>query len=213
MIFNENKLLGKVMDSIAQDKKPSSDKSYVKQHMPAFDYSLYGINEKIAMDYTASLLDHIAFVQMAGTFLGLPSEHMAKHDLSKWTIDEFPFYARNFFGDKGDIDGYTKAWLHHMNTNPHHWGYWIFPDGFSPKGSNVVDGIVEMPELYSTEMIADWMGAGMAYQGSWDMSEWLDGNIERIIVHPNTAQYLYSKLSDIGYSDIVSRRNFRTSVR
>lgn len=79
----------------------------------------------------------------------------------------------------------------------------MFPDGYSRP--DVMNGVVEMPEKYALEMVADWMGAGRIYQDSWDMTDWLLSHIPRISLHPNTAAFVKSVLQDLNYgNDILS---------
>jgi FMN phosphatase YigB (HAD superfamily) len=56
-----------------------------------------------------------------------------------------------------------------------------------------------MPEKYAREMIADWLGASKAYTGSWDMTDWLNKNYNKIIVHKNTHAFIQKVLREIGY--------------
>lgn len=163
------------------------------------DWASYGITEEIAAAYLDSLNRHIAAVREAGLKLDVPLEQLNIHDQSKFSLDEFPFYARNFFGDKGDPDGWAKAWLHHIHAGPHHWNHWLFADGFTPKGSTVEGGAVPMPHKYIREMVADWMGAGFAYTGSWDMTKWLTENLPRIRLHSQTAREVGKILTLLGY--------------
>jgi hypothetical protein len=176
-----------------------------------FDLSQYlkpGIEMQWLEDYYESLNKHITAVREAGKKIGVSLLQQEMHDLSKYTVQEFPHYARSFHGDKADPDGFAGAWLHHIHHNPHHWQYWIFPDRFVPKGSKVENGVVEMPPPYALEMIADWMGASYAYTGSWDMQKWLFKNIPRIILHSDTAEYVRQTLDALGYADTVNGREF-----
>ena len=84
----------------------------------------------------------------------------------------------------------------------------LFADGFTPKGSQVEAGAVEMPQRYALEMVADWMGASYAYTNSWDMADWLTKNMPRIRVHSKTAAYLRGVLDTLGYADIVYMQKF-----
>ena len=163
-------------------------------------------------DYRSSLQAHIFHVkQAADKILGMIPELVANHDESKWGMDEFPYYARQFHGDKGDPDGFARAWLHHIHHNPHHWQHWIFPDGFTPKGSSVENGVVEMPYRYTVEMVADWLGASMAYTNSWDMTDWLVANMERITLHSRTAAFVRDILDyPLGLGDVAKLYTFAT---
>lgn len=166
------------------------------------------IPEQVAKDYVESLKEHIAYVQEAGRKLGLPNEQLDIHDKSKWEEPEFSGYALHFKGG-GAPDKFAVAWIHHIHYNPHHWQHWIFPDNYTPNGSNVENGVIEMPEKYALEMVADWMGASKAYTGSWDMADWLSKNISRVIVHSKTAEYLRGILDHLGYADIVYVNRFK----
>lgn len=168
--------------------------------------------------FAESLEKHIEYVREAGRMVGVPESQLACHDDSKWGDFEFPRYAAQFFGpkieDPAEIETratrFAEAWLHHIHHNPHHWQYWIFPDGFSPKGSAVEDGAVRMPDNYIREMVADWMGAEMAYNGSWDMTKWLNGNLPRIRIHSYVREELVYILSEIGYRytyDMLANRH------
>lgn len=122
------------------------------------------------------------------------------HDWSKFTLAEAPYYGRHFFGDKKNPDGFGRAWLHHANTNPHHWQYWILQ----------TNKILPMPKKFIHEMVADWMGAGRSYQGSWDMGGWLVNNLGKIELEDNTKEYLYKLLEEIGYKTVVGRVKQKT---
>jgi len=164
----------------------------------------YHIDKDILGAFLDSLVAHIAYVREAGVKLGVAHQQLVQHDLSKFSLEELPYYARNFFGDKADPDGFARAWLHHIHFNEHHWQHYIFPDGFTPKGSTVENGVVEMPYHYALEMIADWMGASKAYTGSFDMMDWLFKNLPKIRVHSATKEYLRQTLDGMGYADVVN---------
>ena len=97
------------------------------------------------------------------------------HDLSKFSITEFAPSARYFQGGSSPIDaekkekGYSAAWLNHKSRNKHHQWYWMDWDAKqNPKPCRI-------PRQYVYEMIADWIGAGMAYGNNtgkkWSWSE------------------------------------------
>lgn len=157
-----------------------------------------------SIKFVDSLADHLRYVIEAGRLIGVPEIRLMVHDESKFSIHEFRSYAKHFHGG-GYPSGFARAWLHHMHYNPHHWQHWIFPDGFTPKSSNVENGVVQMPNSYALEMIADWMGASMAYTGSWDMNVWLIKNMPNIRLHTETAEYVRGKLDALGYADVVQR--------
>lgn len=159
--------------------------------------------------FAKSLASHITYVREAGEQLGVSQEQLIVHDDSKWSDEEFPYYAVKYHGDPHDTrveqinDNYARAWLHHIHHNPHHWQHWLFSDGFTPKQSSVENGAVAMPDIYALEMVADWMGASMAYTGSFDMMKWLADNKPRIRLHSTTAHYIDGLLDSMGYADIA----------
>jgi hypothetical protein len=59
-----------------------------------------------------------------------------------------------------------------------------------------------MPDTFVREMVADMMGASMAYTGSWNMTDWLSHNFERHIalMHPDSVAYLRKVLASRGYN-------------
>jgi hypothetical protein len=129
------------------------------------DANYFGVDETISKKYIRTLEDHIKYVQEAGKLIGANEDQLAFHDDSKWSEAEFPGYAMHFQGG-GAAAEFSRAWLHHIHKNPHHWQHWIFPDNFIPKDSKVENGAVEMPYCYALEMVADWMGDQMAHTES-----------------------------------------------
>lgn len=157
--------------------------------------------------FDKSLSKHIENVRIAGRALGVPYKLLAEHDISKYSYEEHDIYARHFFGG-GDPIHFPSAWLHHIHNNPHHWQYWIFPDGWTT-GYDMDGPCVEMPYEYVLEMVADWIGSSMTYTGSNDISDWLSKNIQKIAVHRNTADLLRNLLDSLGYADVVYVRSFK----
>jgi len=174
----------------------------------------------IYIRYLKSLLLHKWFVFLAGLKTGVPLWRLIVHDWQKFTPQEFGAYARHFFGADAEyknnetIEAFQKysvveaapfghfederfalAWLHHENTAPHHWGFWIPRSGKYSKP-------LPMPETYVREMVADWMGASRVYTGSWDMTEWLSKNLPRLNdkMHPVTIYLVGEILTERGYS-------------
>jgi hypothetical protein len=155
----------------------------------------------IYAQHFVSLLRHKWFVFVAGLKTGVPLWRLIIHDWSKFTLSEFPQYARAFQGDYSEspVDksrteaDFQRAWLHHIHHNPHHWQYWIY------KSSGSGNVIFNMPETYVREMIADWMGASRAYTGSFDMCEWLDKNFNRITLSSDTYAMTKGLLKRQGY--------------
>lgn len=169
-----------------------------------------GLEDSQIADFTISLTKHIRYVYEAGKKIGVPIDQLEVHDWSKWTAAEFPFYTMKFHPGKQDIDetyvndAFALAWLDHLHKESHHWQHWIFPDYYTPKGSSVEQGAVEMPEGYIREMVADWMGASRAYTGSYDMTEWLRVNLPEVHLHSKSRLVLSQILTEIGYQEDIT---------
>lgn len=125
-----------------------------------------------ALRYLWLTLKHKLFVFQAGLRTGAPIWRLVVHDWTKFLPAELPHYGRQFFGSKDDPEGFARAWLHHQNHNPHHWEYWIERSGHSRATEGKREGLVPMPmpEWAVREMVADWMGASRAYEGTWPTS-------------------------------------------
>lgn len=147
-------------------------------------------------------LKHKAFVFRAGLTTGAPLWRLAIHDWTKFLPCEAPHYGRQFFGTKDEPEAFAAAWLHHQNSNPHHWEYWL------PRtGHDKADGdnqALRMPNWAVREMVADWLGASRAYEGKWPTDwkswGWLRANLQKKIlprVHPETRQDILDVLSEV----------------
>lgn len=145
--------------------------------------------------YDRYILDHIHNVQIVyncfyeSNFmkislpedtLNLLHENVAKHDISKYSEEEFYGYAQWFYpkeGENKEYDAFLSAWNHHIHNNPHHWEYWVIPNY---KG----DIALEMPIEYILEMLIDW--TAMSLQHNNVPSEWYVNRKNNMFLHKNT---------------------------
>lgn len=131
--------------------------------------------------YAAYVWRHKVAVYRAGRRLGVGRWQLLIHDLSKLRPDEWRPYAEWFYGCRGGSwydagkespltphgedmraerkSAFDDAWLLHQHRNPHHWQFWVLRED-----SGKVK-VLMMPDKYRREMLADWMGAGMAIRG------------------------------------------------
>lgn len=139
------------------------------------------------LKYMWLTVKHKWFVFQAGLLTGAPLWRLIIHDWTKFTPSEAPHYGRQFFGDKSDPRGFIAAWIHHQNHNPHHWEYWVPRTGHNRCDPPYPDGEpVPMPFWAVREMVADWFGAGRAYEGRWpDVNNWtwLEQNRPKMKLH------------------------------
>lgn len=151
--------------------------------------------------YWRYLLRHKWFVLQAGVVLHVPLWRLVVHDWSKFLPSEWIPYVENFYGVGSDpwpdpakfavaFDdwirrkkltevGFNRAWLHHIHHGPHHWQHWLLHND---------DGTVVplmMPPVFVHEMVADWVGAGLA-QGRPDVNGWYARNRDKMQLHPAT---------------------------
>jgi hypothetical protein len=157
--------------------------------------------------YWQYLYKHKKAVFRAGLSIGAPIWRLVIHDWSKFLPSEWIPYAR-YFNTKGSTpeeqikinEDFGLAWNLHQKRNKHHWQFWLSVcDSDVPKTKTH-----RIPEKYLREMVADWVGAGMATRNIKDMSagfenarKWYLKNKEDIIVHPDSRVRI-EQLLDIG---------------
>jgi hypothetical protein len=114
----------------------------------------------------------------------------AFHDLSKFRPDEWVPYLRYFYGSqtKEAKQDFDMAWLRHIHRNKHHWQHWVL---------NLDDGgqkVLEIPERYLREMLADWRGASRAVNGEDNVREWYEERRDGILMHPHSRYWIEQQL-------------------
>ena len=156
------------------------------------------------LKYLSYVLRHKWYVFLQCYKFGIPWLGLV-HDWSKFLPSEFIPYARYFYNPDGtpkqrrDDTGYYKpadtgdaafdfAWLLHQKRNRHHWQWWILPEDSG--GIKVL----QMPVKYWLEMLADWVGAGLA-QGAPDTAGWYAANKEKMTLHESTREWIEDTLS------------------
>ncbi len=118
-----------------------------------------------------------------------------RHDLSKYSPEEFIAGAKYYLGDRSPnegeraVYGYSKAWMHHKGRNKHHFEYWT---DYNPKTKSLMP--VKMPLKYVIEMFCDRIAASKIYlkdkyDDGYPLQYLLRGNA-RERMHPDTAALL-----------------------
>lgn len=152
--------------------------------------------------YASYVARHKWFVFLAGLRTKAPLWRLLIHDWSKLTPAEWFPYVQNFYGRDddyyrdawrvgvvlrtprghrlGDPSAFDRAWLHHQHRNPHHWQHWLLREDDGPTKA------LEMPESLVREMVADWMGAGRAITGEWEVAKWYAANAQKIVLADDT---------------------------
>jgi Family of unknown function (DUF5662) len=134
--------------------------------------------------YVSYVARHKWWVFVAGLKTGAPLWRLVIHDWSKMSAAEWRPYVRSFYGSEGRTPevraAFDRAWLHHQHRNPHHWQHWLLREDDGPTKA------LEMPKPLVREMVADWMGAGRAITGKWEVCEWYAKNAAKIVLHAET---------------------------
>lgn len=123
---------------------------------------------------------------------GIPLQGLL-HDLSKFSPAEFIESVRYYNGHRSplavsrEINGYSKAWLHHQGRNKHHWEYWI--DGYIHGGYGCI-----IPYRYACEMVCDMIAASKVYKGSeYTLScplQYFEAQTYGRFVHPHIQDFM-----------------------
>ena len=119
---------------------------------------------KNTLGHLKTVLIHKYWVFRYAKQIGIPFQGLL-HDLSKFSWVEFSESVKFYQGGKSSPinaakkeQGYSLAWQHHKGRNPHHYEHWT--DKY-----DIGTIALKMPFKYVLEMIADYLGAGRAYQG------------------------------------------------
>lgn len=164
--------------------------------------------------YLRYVLRHKWFVGVAARELGGLGFALfsLRHDLSKLLPSEFVPYSRYFYEPDGrprqrrDSTGdsaFDWAWLLHQKRNRHHWQWYIVPldDG----GTKALP----MPERYRLEMLADWVGAGLAQGYGRNTIGWYAKNRDKMVLHPETRAWVEDMLGYSHVADVVGSARVR----
>lgn len=133
--------------------------------------------------YASYVARHKWFVFRAGLRTGAPLWRLIIHDWSKLTPAEWKPYVDSFYGGERTPEvreAFDRAWSHHQHNNPHHWQYWLLQE------DNGGLKVLSMPDHFIREMVADWMGAGRAITGKWEVGTWYAKNYTKIRLAEDT---------------------------
>ena len=113
---------------------------------------------------------------------------IARHDDSKYDVDEYYPYCEYFYGNNPDtketLENYDYAWLHHHHNNPHHWQHWVLKED-----SGKVK-ILEIPYEYIIEMICDWWAFSWKENNLYELFTWYENNTEKYLFHEKSKEQI-----------------------
>ncbi len=157
--------------------------------------------------YGRYVAKHKWFVLLAGLKTKAPLWRLLIHDWSKFSATEWLPYVRKFYGinyirgskpwEKVRRD-FDAAWLHHQHRNPHHHQHWVLRED---------DGNIKalrMPDKLVREMVADWMGAGRAITGRWEVAAWYSKNAEKMVLHPDVRDQVEALIATVDWHGSTS---------
>ncbi len=160
--------------------------------------------ESKAAHYLWYIIRHKWYVFIASCVLGVPGLGFV-HDLSKFRRREWKAYRQKFYPtvrDQAYLHEYeVKAAFdvarnHHYKHNPHHWEYWIIPRPVKPI-------VLDMPDCYVREMVADWAGMGRACSGTWDAGDWYEKNRGRMELTVTTEIAIHKYMKKMAWWNTV----------
>ena len=161
---------------------------------------------KAHLAYLGYVLRHKWHVFISCLKMRVPFGLAIIHDLSKFSRCEWTPYVRQFYNPDGSKRGmvrdksgaydsaaqpieFQRAWLSHQR-NRHHWQAWV---SLGDVGKLTA---LEIPEKYIREMIADWMGAGLAQGGKATPRKWYEANKAKLVLHPISRSRIEALLAE-----------------
>lgn len=128
------------------------------------------------------------------------------HDLSKFSPTEFIPGVTYFQGNRSpnererEVEGASKAWMHHKGRNRHHFEYWT---DYNPKIRKMEP--VKMPDVFIFEMFCDRVAASKIYNGAdfnynMPLEYYMRGKTHRLIESETAAklEFLLRMLAEKG---------------
>lgn len=150
-------IINNTLVSDEQKQKEKEYKEYVDGHIELVKLAWDTMNKK-------PLCKEFLNKKLSIGRLGFVDILIQNHDSSKYWIDEWEPYRKNFYPinkrEKADNEeAFQKAWEHHYTFNPHHWEHWAY--------KQMED---QMTLDYVTEMCCDWIVMSNKFGGdalSW----------------------------------------------
>ena len=154
---------------------------------------------KAHLAYLKYVLMHKWFVFLGCLLMRVPIHLAIIHDWTKFTPREWFPYVHQFYNPDGSkrkvrdasgaydpnaqSDAFKRAWLSHQR-NKHHWQAWV---SLGNSGSLTE---LPIPEVYLREMIADWIGAGLANGSDGNPQPWYNKNKDDMVLNPDSRHRL-----------------------
>ncbi len=137
------------------------------------------------------------------------------HDLSKFSPEEFFESVKYYTGKRSpigvcrEVNGMSRAWLHHKGRNKHHIEYWMDPDC---KEHPI------MPFKYAVECFCDKIAATKVYSGKdYDTTKplWHWNRYGRLVpANPKVIAFFdktFKDLSELGEKAVLNKKYLKTT--
>ncbi len=147
--------------------------------------------------YLKYVLLHKWFVFKARKLTGCSLWRALVHDLSKFSLSEWLPYVNTFYDENGNghykpsVD-FDYAWNNHQKYNKHHWQYWVL---MNDSGKTT---LLQIPDKYIKELVADWFGASMAITGKNDVKNWYNKNKDKMTIHTESREKIERIIENCG---------------
>lgn len=91
-------------------------KTYIEEHRKNVKKAFIELTDCLKLSYL--FMDDEIYYKL--------SNRISKHDLSKYSEEEFEFYRKQFYPineqeKENNKQDFEKAWIHHIECNDHHW--------------------------------------------------------------------------------------------
>jgi len=161
-----------------------------------------------------TVLKHKWIVFKLSIKAGIPIRGLL-HDMSKFSYIEFFESVKYYQGGKRsplaksrEVNGHSKAWLHHKGKNKHHLEYWYDTE------------LAEQPIIpfkYISETICDKLAASIVYQGKdWtnksELEFWNTRDKSRITANPKIENFITEVLTEVsikGIDEVINKKNLK----
>ena len=161
----------KIKNKIKQKKK----KKAIKKQEKAYLKYIENHKENIYKAFDEMKECSIVYQLGGDDLLNALFRRVVEHDNSKYSLQEFDAYRKNFFPisqqeKEENKKDFEKAWEHHWRHNPHHWQYRQNKESFNRNNEEEVLDVLEN--------VLDWMAMG--YQFNDRPYQYYENNKENI---------------------------------
>lgn len=170
--------------NVLKQGKEVENRAYIEEHINKVKKAW------IIMKGKSDILNYINDISHNRVTIDIIDSFIDKHDLSKYSEEEFDAYRKNFFpidkAEKKENEADFKLALqHHYDNNRHHWQYW--------SERNLIN---EMPLECVIEMLCDHIAMGMKFGNT--ALEYYEKNKNNMVIGDKQRQW-YLDIANMYY--------------